>query len=246
VSSTRLDTAVDSTVHGGPASICGGRLDHPGWGVCQKATGRVHEPVLSGWASSDSPVVKSASRFLPGPRYLPAITRKFLDVKDWYRPHNLVKATTGMRIGELAGANCGDWNGVELKVYGGKSGASFRTLTVGGATAAARDRLAADRPADAPLLPTITGVRLNPDNFRRDVWNPSMQRLGFSYRPHVARRFCASALIQDGVPLPEVARWMGHADASVTAKVYAAWFTQDHVLSTATMTKVGERLAGLG
>ena len=40
-------------------------------------------------------------------------------------------------------------------------------------------------------------------------------------RLHDARHSCGTALHLRGVPLAVIAKWLGHADASITAKIYA-------------------------
>ena len=42
-----------------------------------------------------------------------------------------------------------------------------------------------------------------------------------SIRLHDARHSCGTALHLRGVPLAVIAKWLGHADASITAKIYA-------------------------
>ena len=40
-------------------------------------------------------------------------------------------------------------------------------------------------------------------------------------RLHDARHSCGTALHLRGVPMAVIAKWLGHADASITAKIYA-------------------------
>ena len=40
-------------------------------------------------------------------------------------------------------------------------------------------------------------------------------------RLHDARHSCGTALHLRGVPLAVIAKWLGHADASITARIYA-------------------------
>ena len=49
--------------------------------------------------------------------------------------------------------------------------------------------------------------------------------------PHDARHSCGTALHLRGVPLAVIAKWLGHADASVTARIYA--HSQDDALKAA-------------
>jgi integrase len=50
-------------------------------------------------------------------------------------------------------------------------------------------------------------------------------------RLHDARHSCGTALHLRGVPLAVIAKWLGHADASITAKIYA--HSQDDALKAA-------------
>ena len=53
-------------------------------------------------------------------------------------------------------------------------------------------------------------------------------------RLHDARHSCGTALHLRGVPMAVIAKWLGHADASVTAKIYA--HSQDDALKAASAT----------
>ena len=50
-------------------------------------------------------------------------------------------------------------------------------------------------------------------------------------RLHDARHSCGTALHLRGVPLAVIAKWLGHADAAITAKIYA--HSQDDALKAA-------------
>ena len=53
-------------------------------------------------------------------------------------------------------------------------------------------------------------------------------------RLHDARHSCGTALHLRGVPLAVIAKWLGHADASITARIYA--HSQDDALRVAGVT----------
>jgi integrase len=53
-------------------------------------------------------------------------------------------------------------------------------------------------------------------------------------RLHDARHSCGTALHLRGVPLAVIAKWLGHADASITARIYA--HSQDEALREASTT----------
>ncbi|MFJ4799904.1 tyrosine-type recombinase/integrase [Streptomyces murinus] len=57
-----------------------------------------------------------------------------------------------------------------------------------------------------------------------DRWNEALKRAGLDdsgYTPKSLRHYFASMAIAAGVPLYEVARWMGHSSTKVTEQVYA-------------------------
>lgn len=49
-----------------------------------------------------------------------------------------------------------------------------------------------------------------------------------------ARHSCGTAMPLRGVPLAVIAKWLGHADASITARIYA--HSQDDALKAAGVT----------
>jgi integrase len=53
-------------------------------------------------------------------------------------------------------------------------------------------------------------------------------------RLHDARHSCGTAMHLRGVPLAVIAKWLGHADASITARIYA--HSQDDALKAASVT----------
>ncbi len=53
-------------------------------------------------------------------------------------------------------------------------------------------------------------------------------------RLHDARHSCGTALHLRGVPLAVIAKWLGHADAATTARIYA--HSQDEALRVASAT----------
>ena len=53
-------------------------------------------------------------------------------------------------------------------------------------------------------------------------------------RLHDARHSCGTALHLRGVPMAVIAKWLGHADASITARIYA--HSQDDALRAAGVT----------
>lgn len=59
-------------------------------------------------------------------------------------------------------------------------------------------------------------------NFRRNVWDPAVNRSGLDPKPtpHDLRHTCASWMLNGGVPIPVVSRHLGHESIQVTVDVY--------------------------
>jgi integrase len=72
--------------------------------------------------------------------------------------------------------------------------------------------IVADRPADAPAFPAPRGGRVDQSNFLKTVWHPALERAGIEpVRAYVTRHTFASWLVQDGVPLWDIAQALGHS-----------------------------------
>jgi integrase len=75
------------------------------------------------------------------------------------------------------------------------------------------------------------GEPYTPDTLTR-MWLRLVEAAGVRrIRLHDARHSCGTALHLRGVPLAVIAKWLGHADASVTARIYA--HSQDDALRAA-------------
>jgi integrase len=78
------------------------------------------------------------------------------------------------------------------------------------------------------------GEPYTPDTLTR-MWHKLTKTAGVRpIRLHDARHSCGTALHLRGVPLAVIAKWLGHADASVTARIYA--HSQDEALRAASAT----------
>ena len=143
----------------------------------------------------------------------------------------LFLAYTGLRAAELAGLDVGDLasgavrvNRTRRKVRGGwetgtpKSRASRRTVPLDGWLAELLTEYTAGRSADERLFP------VEPSNFYRRVFIPAVRAAGLPHtRLHDLRHTFATLQLRNGPPdhYLQVSRWLGHADAGVTLKVYA-------------------------
>ncbi|MGH8301368.1 MAG: tyrosine-type recombinase/integrase [Steroidobacteraceae bacterium] len=80
---------------------------------------------------------------------------------------------------------------------------------------------------DGRLYPSPRGKHWSHRNFYRDVWEPAQQASGTDFALYDARHTFSSRLLAAGVPLVEVAAWMGHSlraggeQLNTTARVYA-------------------------
>ena len=75
------------------------------------------------------------------------------------------------------------------------------------------------------------GEPYSPDSLTR-MWHKLAESAGVRpIRLHDARHSCGTALHLRGVPLAVIAKWLGHADAAITAKIYA--HSQDDALKAA-------------
>ena len=75
------------------------------------------------------------------------------------------------------------------------------------------------------------GEPYTPDTLTR-MWRALAKSAGVrQIRLHDAPHSCGTALHLRGVPLAVIAKWLGHADASVTARIYA--HSQDDALKAA-------------
>ena len=81
------------------------------------------------------------------------------------------------------------------------------------------------------------GEPYTPDTLTR-MWHRLTKAAGVHpIRLHDARHSCGTALHLRGVPLAVIAKWLGHADASITARLYT--HSQDEALADSGKTLGG-------
>lgn len=101
-----------------------------------------------------------------------------------------------------------------------KTPSSVRTIPVAGDLLdLLSEKVRGKAPGDY-VFPTTRGTVLRSHVMGRQLANV-VHHLGMPWTFHSFRHFYASRLLDAGVSIPEVARVMGHADASVTLQVYA-------------------------
>jgi integrase len=71
-------------------------------------------------------------------------------------------------------------------------------------------------------FPTKNGNPTSPESFHTWGWKPTLRKAGLpDLRYHDLRHGAASLLINQGVPIPVVSKYLGHSNAGVTMRVYA-------------------------
>jgi integrase len=73
------------------------------------------------------------------------------------------------------------------------------------------------------IFATSTGNPINYSNFYTRQWKPAVYAAGLpsSITPHKLRHGAASLLLNEGVPIPIVSKYLGHANPGVTMRIYA-------------------------
>lgn len=143
----------------------------------------------------------------------------------------------GLRVGEVLGVTPAQVDLVANTLtvdaqeprrgrVGPKTWRGVRTIELPDVVALAlRQALRGDPPADVPLMSGARGGRPRNDEFYSKAWRPALKAAGFDpkrYKFHAARHYCVSAMLARGVPITEVAAYVGDAVETVSA-VYAHW-----------------------
>lgn len=135
--------------------------------------------------------------------------------------------STGVRVGELVGANLNSMNLKEgiFRVHG--KGSKERIVPLGGKAAAALAEYLDARPAlkprdqgpDAPLFLNNRGQRLG-DQRVRDLLAQIGRLMGLSGKasPHTLRHSMATHLLEAGANLRDIQEMLGHSSLSTTQK----------------------------
>jgi integrase len=141
---------------------------------------------------------------------------------------------TGLRWGEMAGLRVGDvdWLRQRVSVVGAvtqagqwkeypKTSKSRREVPAPGHVLDLLATLVEGRAGEALLFTTERGGRPWSGANWRGVWDRAVAAAGVpAHSPHVCRHTAASWLVQDGVPLYDVQRLLGH-ESFATTQIYA-------------------------
>ena len=149
-------------------------------------------------------------------------------------------ASTGLRIGEALGLECGSVDLQRRQVV-----VTRQRLQDGafGPTKTRRNRsVPIPRPTFEALRPLIEGRGRGEDLWISDLgepllyrafryrWKKTIRAAGLGWEPtaHDLRHFYASRLIQQGVDVVRVSGYLGHATVTKTLNVYGHLISQDH------------------
>jgi integrase len=175
----------------------------------------------------------------PGPveTYTPAELSRIITTAPRFAAGGAVAAlaATGMRLGEAVALDVADYDSEKgtlsiTKTYTARFGIgppksrySRRVVTVPDLLFPVLDAAVAGR-TTGPLFPTLTGAR-RPAQTVSKCWRSVVRAAGLTYKkPHTLRHSVATALIGAGVPLPDVARYMGDTVATlVRFYVHPTW-----------------------
>ena len=128
--------------------------------------------------------------------------------------------SSGLRLSELVGLNCGEIDLEEGFVRVTGKGAKVRQVPLGRHANAALRAYLADRPdrsADTAVFQSRPGKRISQRTIQQRVKRLSTQQLGSDVlHPHMLRHSFASHLLESSGDLRAVQELLGHADISTT------------------------------
>lgn len=142
--------------------------------------------------------------------------------------------TTGARQGELLALQRQDVDmdagtiRIQRSVYNGrvsepKTSSGRRTIRLSRPALDALEEHLDAHAGDPWVFATSAGTPISCHNLHNRSWKPLLKAAGLPHETkyHSLRHTAASLLLGDGVPVPVVSQLLGHADSSITLKVYA-------------------------
>lgn len=146
-------------------------------------------------------------------------------VSDGYRPLITALLFTGMRIGEALALEWSDvdFDGGLVRVRGGKTENAARSIVMIPSLARVlRAHQMASGRRDGLVFATALGTKQLPGNVLKRGLKKALERAGLEpLTLHELRHTFASILIGQGFDVTFVADQLGHADPSITLRVYA-------------------------
>lgn len=153
----------------------------------------------------------------------------------------LVAGYTGLRWGEITALQAGDYVPAERRLHITKAVATVRgrhvlsdvkdhadrSVTLPKSVAGFMDEWLIGKDPEDTIFAGENGQYLDNSNFRSRCLDKGSKALGRAVTPHHLRDTAASLAIASGATVLAVARMLGHEDASVTMKHYAALFPND-------------------
>jgi integrase len=150
----------------------------------------------------------------------------------------LIAGYTGLRWGELAALR---WSDIDLWARTIRVRRAFSEEAPRGGMSPVKDHqartvpiprvvvdelafYAAGKAPDDLVFPSAAGTPLRNRNFRRDVFDDAVARLGIQITPHNLRDTAASLAIKAGASVVAVSRLLGHESAATTLNHYAGLF----------------------
>src|SRR5215211_2122484 len=148
----------------------------------------------------------------------------------------LLGALVALRVGEVLSLRYEDLDLVEgtisirrtlwrSKTYSPKTDASEATIKIPARALEALRRHATrnDNPKEGWVFPTKNGNPVGAPHFHTWGWKPMLRKAGLpeSTTFHQLRHGTASLLLNQGVPLPIVSKYLRHANPGITATIYA-------------------------
>ena len=160
------------------------------------------------------------------------------NVDPFYRPYVVARFFSGMRAGEIDGLEWSDYK-TDMKpnpkihinkafVYGQvgktKTKKSKRYVDCIEPVVEALKEQQGLTGKGRYIFLTQEGDRMNPDHFRKVVWIPALEKVGFKYRPPIQTRHTfATMMISSGEDIGWVQNMLGHSSLQMIFTRYYAW-----------------------